>query len=270
MLIHISVIALQCTALAAFLILWYFWVRRKLGSPFLLHDGEEVLFPFRHFSWILMGLVVVTCAAQVHFVRVSSTVHERMAALAGCYGKQEQQTRDIEDLKSTLEKLRREMAHQFKDLRVQIPQQLARIMPTETIGLNATRGAGSQEGGPSAGELPGKGPDKNAFAREAKASSRGAARQAATEAPGKSSSHREPKKTHGMRLSRQGMVTTDSLHVKKEPKLDSPVVETVQSGDNVKVTEKRLERERMWFRVITPSGRAGWVEFHHVRLGGNA
>jgi len=269
MLIHVSVIVLQCAALAAFLILWYFWVRRKLGPGFLFEGSEEVLFPFRHFSWIVMGLVVVTCVAQIHFVRVSSTVHERMAALAASYEKQDQQGRDIEEMKNGIEKLRKEVLHQFKDLRAQIPQQIARMKSIEQIALNAPQGAGNREGVPSALEVPRTRADRNAFAREAKASSQGEARPAQVTRQTHPPAKPDTKPPAGMRLSRQGLVTTDNLDVKKEPKVDSPVIETVKSGDSVKVTEKLIEKEQMWFRVITPSGRAGWVEFHHVRLGGS-
>jgi hypothetical protein len=269
MLIHISVIALQCAALAAFLILWYFWVRRKLGPVYFLNESEEVLFPFRHFSWILMGLLVVTCVAQIHFVRVSSTVHERMAALASCYGKQDQQARDIEELKNSLDKMRKELSHQFKDLRVQIPQQLAKMKSIEIMGAAASQGADHQETPPLGLEPPRTHHSKNAFAREAKASSRNQTDKTQAKSTTRPAANPEAKPVQGMRLNRQGLVTTDNLSVKKEPRANSPGIETVQAGDNVKVTEKRFEKEQMWFRVITPSGRAGWVEFHHVRLGGN-
>ena len=60
MIFHVAVILLMIVAVAAFLILWYFWVKNRLAHSLALHDEEQVLFPFRYFSWILMGLVVGT------------------------------------------------------------------------------------------------------------------------------------------------------------------------------------------------------------------
>ena len=88
MILHFAIIAIQCAALAAFLILWYFWVKKRIGSSLCFEEEEQILFPFRYFSWILMGLVVITVVAQIHFVRVSSLVHERVASMTGFYEKQ--------------------------------------------------------------------------------------------------------------------------------------------------------------------------------------
>ncbi len=68
MLLNITVIVLECAAVAAFLILWYFWAKKKLLCSYVLEDDEQILFPFRYFSWILIGIVLVTCLIQIHFL----------------------------------------------------------------------------------------------------------------------------------------------------------------------------------------------------------
>jgi uncharacterized protein YgiM (DUF1202 family) len=73
-----------------------------------------------------------------------------------------------------------------------------------------------------------------------------------------------------MRLSRVGRVVEDSVPVKKRPTDNSPVVEQLAVGQEVKVTEKRLSRKDLWFRIVTPSGRAGWVDYRSVRLDKNS
>ncbi|MDD3474177.1 MAG: SH3 domain-containing protein, partial [Syntrophaceae bacterium] len=60
------------------------------------------------------------------------------------------------------------------------------------------------------------------------------------------------------------------LRVRKSPDETSDVVETLSAGKLVKVTEKRFQKDRVWFRIITPTGRAGWVDFNFVKLDGNA
>jgi N-acetylmuramoyl-L-alanine amidase len=73
-----------------------------------------------------------------------------------------------------------------------------------------------------------------------------------------------------MRLSRIGKVTVESLRVRQRPQLSAPVIEQLTSGQEVKVTEKRVQNENIWFRVITPAGKAGWVDFRFLKLEGNA
>jgi len=75
---------------------------------------------------------------------------------------------------------------------------------------------------------------------------------------------------YSMRLNRQGHVVTEKLRVRKRPQQNSEIVEKLLDGQQVKVTEKRLLNDTMWFRVITPSGRAGWVDFRYLTLDGGA
>ena len=41
------------------------------------------------------------------------------------------------------------------------------------------------------------------------------------------------------------------------------------SGQEVKVTEKRIVNEGVWFRIVTPSGHAGWVDYRYLKLEGS-
>ncbi len=72
-----------------------------------------------------------------------------------------------------------------------------------------------------------------------------------------------------MRLSRVGNVTAETLRVRRQPVSDSPVIESLTAGQKVKVTEKRLIKDTVWFRIVTPSGKAGWVDFRHLKLENN-
>ena len=95
MLLHITVISLQCAAVGAFLILWYFWARKKLLCSYMLQDDQQVLFPFRYFSWILIGIVLITSLVQIHFVRTASLMHEKLVVLTTGYQRQEQDLRAV-------------------------------------------------------------------------------------------------------------------------------------------------------------------------------
>jgi uncharacterized protein YgiM (DUF1202 family) len=74
------------------------------------------------------------------------------------------------------------------------------------------------------------------------------------------------KEAPSMDLNLTGRVTADSLRVRKRPGLRGPIIDKLPAGQRVKVTEKRLANESMWYRVITPSGKAGWVDFRYLKL----
>jgi hypothetical protein len=40
------------------------------------------------------------------------------------------------------------------------------------------------------------------------------------------------------------------------------------SKSGIKITEKKVLGEKVWFRVVTPSGKAGWVELSYIKLEG--
>jgi uncharacterized protein YgiM (DUF1202 family) len=69
-----------------------------------------------------------------------------------------------------------------------------------------------------------------------------------------------------MTLDLNGRVITDALRVRKRPASDAVVIDKLGSGEQVKVTEKRVVDRKLWYRVITPSGRAGWVDFRYLEL----
>lgn len=272
MLLHFAIISLQAGCLAAFLILWYFWVKRKMDAVFALEGEEQALFPFRHFSWVLLGLVLVTSLAQIHFVRVSSQVHEKMAAMSEAYKRQEQAARALADMKVTVEKLRRDMDSNFKGLKALMPDQSGILKPGLT---SADARISSEDNQP---EKAPAGPqrriahtEKDAFAREAKASSANTLRNSLTEPPAAVvTPGSDDQQTYSMTLNRQGRILKDRLRVRKHPSLDAPAVEHLMSGQQVKVTEKRVSNENVWFRVVTPSGLAGWINYRYVKLEGSA
>lgn len=265
MLIQTTVVVLQVAVIAAFLILWYFWVRKKMAASFLLEDKdhEQILFPFRYFSWIFIGLIVVVSVVSVHFVRVSAGVFEKFASLSGLVQKQEQQARYLEDLKSSVEKLRHEVDSSFKSLRAQSADQYALMKYMEASG-DARLASNRSDKDPLVSiQAPTAVMPKERFAKEAKASS-------AAKALGQESAKAEDGKVQSMRLSRIGRVVTDNLRVRQKPQANAPVVEQLTAGQEVKVTEKRVQNENIWFRVITPAGQAGWVDFRYLKLEGSA
>jgi hypothetical protein len=263
MLIQLLIIFLQVSIVAAFLILWYFWVRKKMATSLLLDDNEQVLFPFRYFSWIFIGLIVVVSLVTTHFVRVSAAMHERLASFSAVAHKQEQQAKSVEEMKSALEKLRHEMDANFKTLRAQAADQYALMKYIESSGTARLALSRGDKDAVASVQAPVADPLKNRFAKEAKAFSAAKSLQQDSEKAGEG-------KVLSMRLARVGRVVTDKLRVRQRPQADAPVVEQLGAGQEVKVTEKRVMNENMWFKVITPTGKAGWVDFRYLKLEGSA
>lgn len=271
MLLHFTVIALECAAVAAFLILWYFWTKKKLLNSYMLEDDEHVLFPFRYFSWILVGIVLLTCVVQVHYVRTSSQLQERLAALSKEYRDQEQSLRSLQGLESSVDNLRKDLSVLVKEVRTQHVRQLAQIASAATPSLSApgqTVGSDGELGASTTARRARA--EREGFAGEARTSSLAAARRPAPAPSKPEEQHHSPSEAYSMPLNRFAQVTVDSLRVRKRPAADAPVMEKLTAGEQVKVTEKRLFKDNMWFRIITPSGRAGWVDFRYVKLGGDA
>lgn len=267
MILHSATVAAQCAALAAFLMLWYSWTKKQIEASYPIGGREADLFPFRSFAWVFLGLVLVTCIVQIHFIRVSATVHERLAAMIDYYQAQEQNMRSIEELKATVERLRRDMQTNFQGLRAQTAMALQAKPVAPVTEVHLARA--------DANEVAEATPKKEAriladqgFAREARSFSK----EPRTEPKATEHRKRAPvaPKAYSMRLSRMGRVLLDDLVVKKRPVDDAPVLEHLAAGQEVKVTEKRILNDEMWFRVVTPSGHAGWVDYRHVKLEGNS
>lgn len=269
MIVHFIIVSTQCAALAAFLILWSFWVKKRIETALPVDDHEKVLFPFRYFSWLLMGMVLVSCLLQIHFVRVSAGVHEKLAAMTNFYSNQAESIRSLDELKVTLERLRKDIDANSRSLRAKafgrdyfskggeaVPDlavtKVDQLKTEALASLQALRDIQKDKG----------------FGKEAKASS------ASQAGPLPSRAINPPRqaggKVYSMRLSRVGRVVEDGVTVKKRPAENSPVVEQLAWGQEVKVTEKRLSNEDLWFRIVTPSGRTGWVDYRRVKLDKNS
>ncbi len=250
---QILIISLQIAAVAAFLVLWYFWVKKKLEASFCIEDEDNVLFPFKYFSWLLIGVVLATSITQIHFVRVSASVHERMAVLAGSFKKQDQNTKSIEELKNGVEKLRAEVESNFKALRVNnSPANKMDVASDNQINQDNELQSVSKDKNP----LIAAGPraDGQSFAKEAKSAT--------------AEKDDDLEKVYSMRLSRNGRSVIDNLRVRKSPSLEAQIIDKLMTGQEVKVTEKRLISDGVWFRIVTPSGKAGWVDYRYLKLEG--
>ncbi len=270
MVIHLTVAALQFAALAAILIFWHFWVKKNLRVPHCPDDADRALLPYRRLSRVLLGLVFLTCLVQIYCLWASSTIHEKIASVTTPGKKQEQNNRAIRELKGMIENLREETASNSRLLHA--------MKSDQSSGVRATLQNSDSLSVPAGGMLEGQarpnpqtgtaGREEEGFAKEAKASSVASIPRTIEkrfEARADSSEH-----NYSMRLNRRGHVTTEKLRVHKRPQQDAEVIEKLLDGQKVKVTEKRLLNDTMWFRVITPSGRAGWVDFRYLALDGGA
>ncbi|MEW6349105.1 MAG: SH3 domain-containing protein [Thermodesulfobacteriota bacterium] len=273
MIIHAFVVALMIAVVAAFLILWYFWVKRRLDGAVLVQDQERILVPFRYFSWVFMGVLLAVCLIQIHFVRVSATVHERLASMAHTLKDKQGAREEAEEVKKLVLDLRKDMESGFARMLTWKLAQEAQVKSAEICAAETRPQTASLRKGKPVAALssPRRRPAlANGFANEARAASSRPRLSASTAQPGSTSSegpaHTPKAKTYSMRLDLTGRVTTTSLSVRNQPEPDGLIVERLVSGEQVKVTEKRLMGQEMWYRVITPLGRAGWVDHKHLRL----
>jgi|GEM_PF-457117 len=271
MIVHLAVIFLMIATLGAFLILWYFWVKKKVEASFFLDDEEQVLFPFRYFSWILIGLVVLTCLAQVHFLRVSASVHERLAHIAGFHKSQQSCAGAVNELKVMVQGVRKDLNAGFTKIAANSPAVPALAETLDKPASIDETPLAPPAKTPPRGDLPpglpkiGKADTRSSFAQEARASTSEDMTEIRT-TENEAESKDPAKGVWSMSLKMEGKVTADSLRVRQEPEKNSRVVAKLRVGDNVKVTEKRIVDDGMWFRVITPNGRAGWVDFRFLKL----
>ncbi|MGC8907305.1 MAG: SH3 domain-containing protein [Desulfomonilaceae bacterium] len=263
MLVHIVIISIQCAAVAAFLLLWYFWARKKIETSYLLEDEEQILFPFRYFSWVLMAVILATSLAQIHFVRTSAQLNDKIAAVIAQNKIAVQQTKSFDELKVLVEKIKRDMDGNFKSLRVQLADKGLQTKSLQTIADLSAASDKSDKEAFLRTEKPRADYSAQPFAKEARASS--AASSSTKTRDGDSDEQRARELSMG--LSRQGKILRDQVRVRQKPSLEAPPVDKLMSGQHVKVTEKKLDLDgKIWFRVITPTGRAGWVDWRFVKL----
>jgi len=265
---HFVIIAAQCAALTAFLILWYFWIKKRVEATAAAEADAWKLGPFRSFACLLLGLVFVTCALQIHFVRVSATVHERLAVMSDYCRIQEEKARSLDEIKVMVERLRRDMDTNFQGLRAQTAKALQAKSVLALPDMSAAKADSADNLTPSRGRDLRAAAFDSGFGKEARSSSSSVAR------PKSATKHRKPSapdsRTYSMQLSRMGRILQDDSPVKKRPVSGSPVLEHLTAGQVVKVTEKRLLNEELWFRIVTPTGLAGWVDYRYVKLGRNS
>ncbi len=257
-----SIIQIAC--LVSFLVLWRMWIRKKLATSFLIEDEDRLLFPFRYLSWILGGVVLITALAQAHFLWVTTRESKETSKIKALYAKVEEQGRTVDEMKRIVEKLGRDVELNFKALKVFGKDQLNQMRAnklTNDLRLRQNDSAAKDPGTSKPNSIK-SASLQNPFAQEAKASSASVALSDST----KNVEHNSDNTS--MRLSRKGKATADNLRVRKQPSENSPIVDRLMAGQTIKVTEKKIIGDKIWFRVITPSGRAGWVEYSYVKLEG--
>ncbi len=269
---HIFIIGLQLTAIAAFLILWYFWVKRKMGITYGLDEEENVLFPFRSFSWILLGVVLITCLVQIHFVRVSASVYEKLVTISKAIANQKPENATPANLQATLSELQAELRSGFSALKSMNETQLKLAKTIKNPpGINHSSAKRPSDSPPKRSLGIASKPKESVFDGEAKASSRQAQKKRAATKKSKPE-QREVRQdefgpsVYSMRLNLMGKVKATTLNVRKRPLPHSLIVEKLNMSEMVKVTEKRVSGAAMWYRIVTPTGRAGWVDYRYLKL----
>jgi uncharacterized coiled-coil protein SlyX len=238
-----------------------------MGVTYGLDEEENVLFPFRHFSWILLGVVLVTSLVQVHFVRVSASAHQKLVTLTKAVTEKKPQSRAPLEIETTLSEIQAQLRSVFSELKSVNEAQLKlaelRERPPLTPG-----GSPSKDQAAITKKTDNTVKSKNAsgFNTEAKASSR----RSSTPAPPKREFSPEPPEpshpVYSMKLNMMGRVKATALNVRKRPFPHSLIVEKLENGHLVKVTEKRVSGPKMWYRIVTPTGRAGWVDHRYLKL----
>jgi hypothetical protein len=263
MMLHVIIILLECAALAAFLILWHMILRKKLRGSFLREAGQRALLPFRYFSWVLMALVLVTCLVQIHFVWLSSQIQQEMTSVNRSIQDQQMGVSGVDELKGSIDKLLMYSEANVKELRA-----LGSIHQRGQLVASAGPVAQARSREKEAAPVPEsfhKDTAKGAFGKEARASS-DSNLKSVSRARLRKGEDRKDRELFSMRVNRIGTVTRSGLRVRKQPRLDADVLEKLASGQQVKVTEKRAVKDTLWFRVITQSGTAGWVDYRYLRL----
>ncbi len=257
---------IQIVAMVSFLIVWRMWIRKKLASSFLIEDEDRLLFPFRYLSWVLGGVVLITALAQVHFLWVSAKQSKENSKIQALYAKVEDQNHNLDEMKRIIEKMGRDVELNFKALKVFGRDQLNQMRNNKlTNDLRLRQNESAQKDISAAKSSTLRSASlQNPFGQEAKASSSSSVADSA-----KSADHATAE-TASMRLTRRGKATADNLRVRKQPSEESQIVDRLMAGQTIKITEKKVSGDKIWFRVITPSGKAGWVDYSYIRLDGAA
>ena len=267
MMLHITIVVLECAVLAAFLILWHMILRKKLRGSLLREAGRQALLPFRYFSWVLMALVLVTCLVQIHFVWLSSQIQEEMTSVNRSIQDQQLGTSGLDELRGLIDKLTTYNEANVKELRAlgSIHQRGQLVACAGPVASRFAQVRSQDKAAALARESFHTDAEKSAFGKEARASSARNMKNINAAAIRKEADQRD-RDLFSMRVNRVANVTRSGLRVRKQPRLDSDVLEKLASGQQVKVTEKRAVKDTIWFRVITQSGMAGWVDYRYLRL----
>lgn len=273
MLFHAAVVLSMLAAVAAFIVLWYMWVKKRLDTSVMLEDEQQILFPFRHFSWLLVGLIFVVGMVQIHFMRVSSTALERMSSMAAQFESAGLETAaKLRDLEVLMNRMRGDFSSGFKKLSAVNsvkPDSAASTNPITVQPEESEVAAASPKALVSLKPNPDKNDDRK-FAIPAGASS--AKETLKPRASGKphgpvaAAKPAQKPKSWSMSLDLIGDVKADALLVRKRPGKNHPVVQRLYDGDSVKVTEKRVIGDSMWYGIVTPSGMSGWVDYRFLKL----
>lgn len=298
MLFHLLVALTMLASVVAFIILWYFWIKKKLDAANVLEGEQQILFPFKHFAWLLIGLIVVSCLVQVHFTRVSSGVYEDLDAMATFLEEQRAECVNVRELDRAIKDLRKDVNTRFDGLK-ELSEKTIRTVAQSTqvdhskntaskpgSSLKQTRTARRSSTVVARSTSPKPTQQQAKLKKPKPATSHvmfaGAARAAApaetstTDPVAAASEDLKQEKKPGeqevlsMRLDLKGTVKASVLLVRQEPQSKANVVDKIRSGEVVKVSEKRIVDDQMWYAVTTSQGKSGWVDYRYLKLQTNS
>ena len=294
MLFHLLVALAMLASVIAFVILWYFWIKKKLELANVLEGEHQVLFPFKHFAWLFIGLIVVTCLVQVHFTRVSSGVYEDLNAMASFLEEHRGECMNIRELDRAIKDLRKDVNTRFDGLK-ELSEKTIRTVAKNTkidrsqastgkqglsqrqtrkLGRASTVVARSTSPKPPQTQADKSTPKKNTnhvmfagAARAAATSTTPSTDPVATSSEGlKQEKESAEQEVLSMKLDLKGLVKANVLLVRQEPDPKAPVVDKIRSGEIVSVSEKRIVEDQMWYAITTPQGKNGWVNYRYLKL----
>jgi hypothetical protein len=268
----LTVLLAIVAAVAACFTIWRIWIKKRPIPHGLVDRKAQVLSPMRLSAWLLIGLILVAAIAQVQLLRLFTSIHKDLALLVAPANNPGLKVDEVKNMLRDLQtdvasKLDRAQKSPFRDP----PRVSAPIAPSRPLaGIECP---GNPNPPPSPRVMKDK-PAEAAFARAARASSLASTKSSDPDAPRPPKAKAEvkekeaprPMASWSMPLNLVGLVRADTLIVRQQPSVTSPVVEKLTSGQEVKVTEKRIIDKQMWYGVITPSGRSGWVDFRYIRL----
>jgi len=256
-------------AVVACLSIWRDRIKNRPEAHDTADRAEHALSGMRLNAWLLIGLIVPASIAQAQLLGLFTSIRDDLALLVAPANNPGIK---IDEVKNMLRDLQTDVTLKIDGAQMSARRDRQRLSGI-SIPPRALTGV-ENSGSVGAFALPKVARVEADFARAAQASALGSVKSLQSDAPrspraragAKEKESPPPPGGWSMPLNLVGLVRADTLIVRQQPSTAAPVVERLVSGQEIKVTEKRIIDKQMWYCVITPSGRSGWVDFRYVRL----